>query len=144
MLAPLDRFWDHWGFEPWSLGPFTGVAREQRFVKDGFLGPIAEYRAWDCVVWDAGTEEDREDLWRAVRPLPEIMTQRFVFLLENPWMERRIRSFSLGFRGYVEFYAYRPDGAGGSGTPGVKDLTDLVDMGVRFSITGNAAKEKTG
>lgn len=140
ILEPLDAFWDHWGFEPWSRGPFIGVARRQRFIKDGFLGPIAEYRAWDCIVWASGTGEDREKLWRSLRPRPEVMTQRFVFLVENPWTERRIRSFLLGFRGYAEFYAYRPAPDGGRGCTDAKDLTTLVDMGIRLSLTGHAAR----
>ena len=139
ILEPLDDFWEHWGFEPWDKGPFTGVSRLQRFVKDGFLGPIAEYRAWDCIVWGSATAEDREILWKTLRPLPEIMTQRFVFLVDKPWAARRIRSFSLGFKGYAEFYAYRPTRDGGEGCMDVQDLTGLVDMGIRLSKTGHAA-----
>lgn len=137
-LEPLDEFWEHWGFEPWEHGNLAGVSRRQRFVKDGLLGRIAEYRAWDCIVWDSGTEEDREDLWRRVRPMPEVMTQRFVFLHETPWPHRRIRSFLLGFRGYVEFYAYNPLSPGGAAPLEAKDLTELVHMGVRFSASGRA------
>ncbi|CAK7054183.1 MAG: hypothetical protein DELT_01140 [Desulfovibrio sp.] len=139
-LEPLHEFWDHWGFEPWAEGPFAGVARRQRFVKDGFLGTIAEYMAWDCIAWRAGTHEEREALWRSIKPLPEIMTQRFLFLVDEPWTKRRVQSFSWGFKGYAEFYAYRPSPEGGIGGTGVKDLADLVDMGVRFSETGRAAK----
>ena len=142
ILAPLDDFWDHWGFEPCSMGPFAGVSRRQRFIKDGFLGPIAEYRAWECILWDSGSEEDREILWKTVKPIPEVMTQRFVFLVENPWTMRRIRAFAFGFKGYLEFYAYRPLPEGGIGCTGVKDLTDLVDMGIRLSTTGHAAKNR--
>lgn len=80
-LAADDEFWRHWGFEAWSQGPLAGVARRQRFVKDGILGPIAEYRAWDHILWEVGRLEDREDLWSTLRPRPELMTQRYLFLL---------------------------------------------------------------
>ena len=142
ILEPLDEFWEHWGFEPWEMGPFTGVSRLQHFRKDGILGPIAEYQAWDCIVWEPGTEEEREHLWRTMRPLEDVMTQRFVFLVDNPWTTRRIKSFYAGLKGYVEFYAYFPTRDGGLGTTEVRDLTDLVDMGIRLSVTGHAAARK--
>ena len=139
-LARIDDFWDHWGFEPWRQGALFGVSRMQRFVKDGFLGLIAQYQAWDCIVWQPGTGEDRKSLWDSMRPLEDVMTQRFLFLMEDPWPERRIKSFVLGFKGYVEFYAYRPTPDGGTSAKEVKDLADLVDMGLRLALTGHAAK----
>lgn len=142
ILDPLDEFWEHWGFEPWSLGPFEGVCRLQRFVKEGILGPIAEYQAWDCIVWESGTKEDREHLWKTIRPMEGVMTQRFVFIVDAPWPERRIKSFFAGLQGYVEFFAYLPTQDGGRGTSEVGDLTDLVDMGIRLSKTGHAAPDK--
>ena len=126
-LAPLREFWEHWGFEPWSRGPLAGVSRIQRFVKGGILGRVAEYRAWDCIVWSAGTNEDREQLWRACRPMSDVLTQRFLFLVENPSPERRIRSFAWGFMGYLEFYEYLP---GHAANDKVRDLTGLIDLGL--------------
>lgn len=137
-LVCVNDFWDHWGFEPWEMGPLAGVSRHQHFIKDGFLGRIAEYRAWDCIVWAPGAEEDRKNLWNTMRPLKDVMTQRFLFLVPNPWPERRIKSFFLGFRGYVEFYAYWPTPGGGTSAKEVKDLADLVDMGLRLALTGHA------
>lgn len=77
-------------------------------------------------------------LWREAKPMPEVVTQRFLFLVDEPWRERRIRSFRLGFQGYVEFYAYRPNPKGGFGCEGAKDLTDLADMGLRLHVAGHA------
>lgn len=135
-LACCNDFWEHWGFEPWQRGPFSGVARVQRFVKDGFLGRIAEYRAWDRIVWQPGTPEEREALWNAAKPVPEVMTQRFLFLVHPPWTKRRIRSFVFGFRGFVEFYAYWPGEPPGAvsqkGGAEPRDLTELVDMALRL------------
>ena len=134
LLAPQEAFWDHWGFTPWQHGVFAGVARGQRFVKDGILGAVAEYWAWDCIAWDIGTPEEREALWASLTPLPEVMTQRFVFLTAPTSLKRRIRSFSWGFRGYGEFYTYWPDDANNAQAKLPRDLTDLVEMALRLHI----------
>lgn len=139
ILAPLSEFWEHWGFESWSDGPFRGVFRQQRFVKEGILGPVAEYKARECIVWESGTEEDRRALWKRLRPIEDVMTQRFVFILEEPWPDRRIKSFFAGLRGYAEFYAYFPTEDGGRGTTEIGDLTGLINMGIRYGKTGRAA-----
>ncbi len=130
-LAARPDFWQHWGFEPWQSGPLKGMFRKQQFVKDGFLGTIAEYGAWDYIIWEAGTSGDRQKLWETVRPVSEIMTQRFLFVLPDPWPGRRIKSFWLGFRGYLEFFAYWPP----DGRPEKNELppvlTGLVDLALR-------------
>jgi hypothetical protein len=126
-LGGLHEFWEHWGFEPVRNPPFAGVRRKQQFIKSGLLGRLAEFNALDCILWSCGTAEDREDLWRTCTPVSEVMTQRFLFLLENPWLERRIRSFFWGFRGYLEFYAYWP---GFESNVKVRDLSGLVDLGL--------------
>ena len=128
-LGELHDFWSHWGFESWSEPPFTGVSRRQQFIKSGLLGKVAEFHAWDYIVWATGTDDERERLWHSRKALTDIITQRFLFVLENPWTNRRIRSFLLGFWGYVEFYAYYP---GNSFHPRVKDLTGLVDLGMNL------------
>lgn len=130
-LAGLNEFWGYWGFDPWSDGVLAGAVRRQRFVKDGFLGPIAEYGALDYIVWSCGDERDRAGLWRDVKPLPEVMTQRFLFLLPEPWPERRIRSFLFGFRGYVEFYAYWPVSQSPPNKNLPRDLTGLIDLALQ-------------
>ena len=124
-LASRHEFWEYWGFEPWREGPFAGVSRRPRFVKGGLLGPVAEYRAWEAIVWAPGTAEDRETLWHSCTPVPETMTQRFLFLLGRPWPKRRMRSFALGFRGFLEFHAYWPNART---EPKIRDLTGLVDL----------------
>ena len=124
-LASRHDFWEYWGFEPWTMGPFAGVSRKPRFVKGGILGPLAEYRAWEAIVWTPGTAEEREKLWNSCSPVPDTMTQRFLFLLEDPWPKRRMRSFTLGFRGFLEFHAYWPQCKTESR---IRDLTGLVDL----------------
>lgn len=124
-LACQKEFWGHWGFLPWSSPPFEGVARGQHFVKQGLLGPLAEYRAWEAIVWSCGGKADREALWRSLSHKSDVFTQRFLFLLEEPWTERRIRSFWFGLRGYAEFFAWRP---GLAGHEKARDLTGLVEL----------------
>ena len=105
------------------------MARCQHFVKDGYLGRIAEYRAWDHIVWAAAAAEDRESLWAGLVPRPEVMTQRFLFLLPQPRPGRRIKSFRLGFRGYAEFYEYWPEAEPAPGKGEIPpDLGGLVDL----------------
>ena len=128
--AALERlldFWKYWGFEPWTLPPFGGVRRRQRFVKGGILGKVAEFHALDHIVWTEVADEDLERLWRNSKSKPEIMTQRYLFLRENAWPGRRLRSFAFGLLGYLEFYAYWP---GLESHAKVRDLSGLVDMGL--------------
>ncbi len=128
-LAARTAFWRHWGFEPWSHGALAGAARRQRFVKDGLLGRIAEYGAWDYIVWRPGTPEDREALWAGLRPRPDIMTQRFLMLRPGPRPGRRVKSFRLGFCGYAELYEYWPGAGRSTGAPA--DLAGLADLALR-------------
>lgn len=138
-LITLHDFWDHWGFVPWKQGVFEGVSRRQRFVKGGFLGPIAEYGAWEAIVWAAGNQEEREVLWHSCTALPEVMTQRYLFLVDNPWSGRKIRSFAWGFKGYVEFYAYWPNF---QAERKVKDLTGLVDLALTIEQRAATLQER--
>lgn len=140
-LPGLTEFWQHWGFAPWAQGNLSGVARKQHFVKDGILGRIAEYDAWDYIVWSNGTHEEREALWNSVKPLPGVVTQRFLFLMEeNPWGKRRLRAFRFGFKGFLEYYVYWPEpwehpDDPVSSTKEPKDLTGLVRLGMRLAFT---------
>jgi len=126
-LAQLSDFWSHWGFEPWDRPPFGGVHRRQRFVKGGILGKVAEFHALDHIIWTTVNDEDLAWLWRESKAMPDIMTQRYLFLRENAWPERRLRSFAFGLFGYLEFYAYWP---GLKSHARAKDLSGLVDLGL--------------
>jgi hypothetical protein len=122
-LAAVPDFWEYWGFVPWTWGKLAGVSRDQHFIKDGFLGRIAEFRAFDCIIWDVGSEEEREAFWRSLAPLPEVVTQRFLFLRDEPDPRRRARSFWGGLRGFAEFYSFWP-GAEKENAP--RDLSGLI------------------
>ncbi|MDR1359614.1 MAG: hypothetical protein LBJ82_01420 [Deltaproteobacteria bacterium] len=133
LLAAAPGFWEHWGFVPWAEGQLSGVSREQHLIKDGFLGRIAEYRAFDCIIWNVGTARDRESLWRGLAPLPEVMTQRFLFLKDDPAPRRRVRSFWGGIRGFAEFYSFWP-GAAKENAP--RDLSGLVLLALKMEHKG--------
>lgn len=134
-LAAREDFWRHWGFAPWHRGPLAGVARRQRFVKDGLLGRVAEYGAWDYIVWQTGVEPDRQALWAGLKPRPDIMTQRFLLLRPEPRSGRRIRSFWFGFRGYAELYEYWPQATPPTAGHFPADLTGLVELALRMRET---------
>jgi len=108
-----------------------GVFRRQQFVKDGFLGKIAEYGAWDYIVWESGGQADRQALWGMVQPVAEIMTQRFLFVLPDPWPGRRVKSFWFGLKGYLEFFAYWPPDGPADKKELPPDLTGLVDLALK-------------
>lgn len=137
-LAGLTDFWASWGFKPWAQNALAGVARKQRVVPDPVLGRAGEYVVWDYIVWSPGTEQEREELWRTLNPLPGVSRQRFLFLLEKPWPKGRTRAFFLGARGGVEFHAYWPEPLGRPDEPvesliEPRDLTSLIRLGLRLT-----------
>lgn len=134
-LEATPALWTHWGFESWSQGPLTGVFRRQLFIKGGILGRIAEYGARDYIIWHCGSPEDREQLWRNLKPLPEIMTQRVLFVRRDERPARRIKSFWFGFRGYLEFFSYWP-GDDLKINPAPADLTGLVELALNVKEKG--------
>jgi len=131
IIRPKTDFWNHWGFGPWHFGELAGVARRQHFVKDGFLGRIAEYGAWDHIIWTCGGAEERERLWHELKPQPDIMTQRFLFLRPDPRPGRRIKSFWFGLRGYAEFYEYWPVDGTSTRRDIPPDLSGLVELALK-------------
>jgi hypothetical protein len=123
------EMWTYLGFEPWerqgtaSDGAFMkGVARRITLVKSSLLGPVAKYYAWDYVVWSHRNAV--EYLLREWKPLPDVVTQRFLLLgARSP--RRKAKGFWMGFRGFLEIYAYT---LGENYHPKVKDLIPPVDM----------------
>jgi hypothetical protein len=125
------EMWTYLGFEPWehrgaetasTLGFMKGVARKITLVKSSVVGPIATYYVWDYVVWSH--HNAAEYLLREWKPLPDVMTQRFL-LVGAPAPRRKAKGFWLGFRGFLEIYSYTP---GGEYHSKVKDLIPPVDM----------------
>ncbi len=118
------ELWHYWGFEEWNWNGLTGVTRRVRFVKGALLGEVARYFAEDTIIWNCGDEYNRELLWRSLCPKEDVVSQRFMFLLDRPKPLRQIRSFLFGLRGFAEYHSYWP---GGCYDVRLKDLAPLVD-----------------
>jgi hypothetical protein len=99
-----------------------GVSRKITLVKSSVVGVIAKYYVWDYVVWSH--QNAAEYLLQEWKPLPDVMTQRFL-LVGTQTPRRKAKGFWLGFRGFLEIYAYTP---GGGYHPKVKDLIPPIDM----------------
>lgn len=121
--------WSYWGFEPWNLDSMSGVKRKVAFVKPALLGEVARYYAVDTIVWNLPTEVARENLWSSMKPLEDVMTQRFLFLIDQEPPLHRIKSFLFGFKGYKEFHSYWP---GRRCHKRLNDLAPLVDKAIEL------------
>lgn len=121
--------WHYWGFEEWSWNGLLGVNRRVRFVKGALLGEVARYFAEDTIIWKCGDEKNRELLWRSLSPKVDVVSQRFMFLMDQKKPLRQIRSFLFGLRGFAEYHSYWP---GGCYDSRLKDLAPLADQAVHL------------
>jgi hypothetical protein len=130
-LSESMEMWTYLGFEPWehrgtaadsTAGFMKGAARKITLVKSSVVGIVAKYYVWDYVVWSH--QNAVEYLLKEWKPLPDVMTQRFL-LVGSPSPRRKVKSYWLGFRGFLEIYSYVP---GGGYHARVKDLIPPVDM----------------
>ncbi|MDR3265867.1 MAG: hypothetical protein LBT15_07645 [Synergistaceae bacterium] len=136
-LAKSEEMWTYLGFEPWTHGSMQGVARMVTLIKGSMMLPVAKYYAWDYVVWRHRDKSDIEYLMREWKPLPDVVTQRFLFIGGSS--DRRMaKSFTLGLRGFLEIYSYTP---GGSWHAKVKDLIPAVDRAWRGESPDTAQKK---
>ncbi|MDR1732529.1 MAG: hypothetical protein LBR61_10610 [Synergistaceae bacterium] len=124
-LARNSEMWTYLGFTPWEQGSMQGVSRQITMVKGSLMLPIAKYYAWDYIVWLHRDGPDIEWLLREWKPLPDVVTQRFLLVGGSGSDKRRVKSFAFGFRGFLEIYSYTP---GGPYHPKVKDLIPPVDL----------------
>lgn len=127
--AELDEYWKHWGFSPFCSQELEGVSRRVTFSKGALLGEVARYYSHDTILWKHSGEETACALLRDARPLEDVMTQRFVLLVETGEGRPRVRSFCFGFRGFVEVLLYRAEG---KAYRKFRDLTDLIDAAPGF------------
>ncbi|MDR2175440.1 MAG: hypothetical protein LBO82_05840 [Synergistaceae bacterium] len=126
--------WSYLGFEPWEhwtpRGVMRGVNRRITLMKSSVLGPIGKYYAWDYIVWLHRDAADIEYLLSGWQHLPEVVTQRFVFVgADRP--ARKVKGFWLGFRGFLEIYAYAPGGPEKDARkyhPKIRDLVPAIDL----------------
>lgn len=134
-LGESMEMWTYLGFEPWEYqgaqaGFMKGVSRKITLVKSGVVGIIAKYYVWDYVVWFHQNADESLQTWK---PLPDVMTQRFL-LVGTQTPRRKVKSFWLGLKGFLEIYAYTP---GGDYHPKVKDLIPPIDMAWTADKTPN-------
>ncbi len=118
-----DELWSQWRFEAWSRGGLHGLFRRASFIKAGLLGEVARYYADDYIVL-AGSGDAMAQLMAEARPERDLMVQRYVLIDPQGSFEWRKKAFWMGFKGFAEFYRYRP---GGKGCRTIKDLTPLID-----------------
>lgn len=126
-LSECKAMWSHLRFDPWQHRGMAGVARRITMTKTSLLGPVARYYAWDYIVWKHDGETDVEYLMKEWKPMPDVMTQRFL-LIGSDLKGRKARSFLLGFQGFLEVYGYLP---GRGCHKKVADLIPAVDLGLR-------------
>ncbi len=136
-LSEASDIWDCWRFEPWTHGDMTGVYRRVTFIKAGLMGEVARYYADDYVVfaYDESSVESVRKNWTYAK---DVMIHRFVFV-SSLGFEKKIKTFALGFRGYLETYRYVPMG---EKYGKIMDLTPLIDKAwesVKGRISGGGA-----
>lgn len=136
-LGSVSDLWEYWGFSPWSAGGLQGVYRRVTFVKSSLIGEVCRYYADDYIVWRHSGRLDRDRVLKEARPQPDLMTQRYLFVEEIASGEKgRVKSFFLGFRGYVEVHCFAP---GGKYDRRVKDLAPLVDNALKLLLSRGAS-----
>ncbi|MDD2206206.1 MAG: hypothetical protein WCQ97_00490 [Aminobacterium sp.] len=125
-------FWTYWGFEPWSHNLMRGVYRKVTFVKDSLLGEVGKYYAYDYIVWSHQGRHDAEYILSTWKPIPEVMTQRFLFIEEISSFPKKVKMFFFGLKGFIEVYSYVP---GTKWNPKIKDLAPLVNKAREIAIS---------
>ena len=130
VLGKMMDFWSHAGFEPWEHKGMEGVFRQVTFVKDSHMGVIAEYYAYDYIVWTHRGETDGDYILENWKPLKETMMQRFILLEDNATEKRKVRSFLFGFKGYLEVYHYSVKG---TYDKKFRDLVPIIDKGMELA-----------
>ncbi len=124
VLTTVPDFWTYWGFEPWEYSGMKGFYRKVTFVKDSIMGEIARYYAYDYIVLVHRGNIDADIIYRNWKPGPDVMLQRFIFVEERAVDKKKIKSFYMGFRGFLEIYHYS---ANTNYDKKIKDLAPLVD-----------------
>lgn len=123
-LAAVEDFWSYWGFEPWEHMGMKGVSRKVTFVKDSIMGEIARYYAYDYIVLTHRGKLDADMIFKSWKPETDVMLHRFVFVEERAVDKKRIRSFYMGLKGFLEIYHYSVNT---NYDKKIKDLAPLID-----------------
>lgn len=139
-LKDMQHYWEYVGFTFWQGQGMEGVYRRGTFVKDGFLGKVAEFHSDDYIIWKHRGRQDEELIYNQWKAETDVMKHRFLLLSEEAGQALRTKSLWLGFGGFVEVMRYRV----GSPVPTkFKDLVFLVDKGLEYAAKGVGQGEKT-
>ena len=139
-LQKMDAFWDYAGFKPWQGQGMEGVYRRVTFVKDGFLGKVAEFFSDDYILWSHRGVQDEERILRQWKAETDVMKHRFLLLSAESAQSPRTKSIWLGLGGFVEVLRYRA----GSPVPAkFRDLAFLVDKGLEYAAKEGGVPEGT-
>ena len=139
-LQKMDAFWDYAGFKPWQGHGMEGVYRRVTFVKDGFLGKVAEFFSDDYILWSHRGVQDEERILKQWKAETDVMKHRFLLLSAESAKSPRSKSLWLGLGGFVEVLRYRA----GSPVPAkFRDLAFLVDKGLEYAEKEGSMSEET-
>lgn len=133
VLAQAEALWRHWGFEPWSHAGLEGLRRRVTFSKGGLLGEVARYYALDFIIWRHDGREACRRIVTSWGPEPDVMLQRFVFVVDDGAQLWRRRAFWFGFKGYLEVWACAP---GAKAPRKLRDLAPLISEAWRRAQGG--------
>lgn len=138
LLKNMQSYWEYIGFSFWQARGMEGVHRRSTFVKDGFLGKVAEFHSDDYIVWTHRGAPDEEKILKEWKAETDVMKHRFLLLSADSGCSPSTKSLWFGFGGYVEVLRYRV----GAPVPAkFKDLVFLVDKGLEYAAKGVGIQE---
>lgn len=119
----LDIFWNEYGFIKWSDLGLQGVFRRVTFRKSSLMGEIARYFSDDYIIWTSGSAITGQQMIEKWKPAEDVMSHRILLVGSESGDRPLHRSFSFGFRGWVEVLPYRP----GDPVP-IKKFADMATL----------------
>ena len=119
----LEIFWDEYGFLKWSDMGLQGVSRRVTFRKSSLMGEVARYYSDDYVIWAPDSAVMGQQIIEKWKPAEDVMSHRILLVGTSSGDRPLHRSFSFGFKGWVEVLPYRP----GDTVP-IKKFADLATL----------------
>lgn len=119
----LEIFWNEYGFLKWSDLGLQGVFRRVTFRKSSLMGEVARYFSDDYIIWVSGSSVTGQQIIEKWKPAEDVMSHRVLLVGSSSGAEPLHRSFSFGFRGWVEALVYRP----GDPLP-IKKFADMATL----------------
>ncbi|MDO9509167.1 MAG: hypothetical protein Q7I97_07525 [Thermovirgaceae bacterium] len=104
----LDIFWSEYGFLKWSDMGFQGVSRRVTFRKSSLMGEVARYYSDDYIIRAPDSAIAGQQIIEKWKPAEDVMSHRILLVGSSSGDRPLHRSFSFGFKGWVEVLAYHP------------------------------------